>query len=151
MGDLARLLLRSLLPACAGIAAVLLAAGAAHAHGSQAAEGVRSPVHHVDRDAAETTARPDAPLAGSCVAEAVTSSGQAWEPPPAGGTDPFENGRLDPLSDLGCCGVACHAAVGNCSPILRETSGAKSIDPLAAPSALHGRAVNPGDRPPRSA
>lgn len=147
MSDLAPLLLRLLLTSIVGM---LVVVGAANAHSSRQAESGQL----VDHVATESFAETRSPLPEACVVRGATNFGAALlqsKPTIVAGSDANEDGESDPVFSSGCCAVACHAAVTNSSLVFFVACRLISFDPLMRSTALHGRAVGPGDRPPRSA
>jgi hypothetical protein len=138
MFAVAPLVLRSLL---ASIVGLLVVTGAAHAHGSQHAESRP----FTNPAAIELSGLPQA-----CIAPSATHSMVML--PISDRTIIADSGdhEEDELDDA-CCAVACHAAVANLGSILLARFRLISIDHLPDSAFLHGKAIAPGDRPPRPA
>lgn len=62
---------------------------------------------------------------------------------------PGQNGSDDIGFDADCCGVACHAALGNVGRISGARRPPVSAVVPAGTSSLHGRSQGPPERPPR--
>lgn len=147
MFDLASLLLRSLLTSIVGM---LVVVGVANAHSSRHAESSQLADHVATESFTETWSS----LPKTCVAQGTTSSVVALlksQPTAVAELDANGNDEFDPVFGSGCCAVACHAAVTDQSLVFFVAFWLTSSDPLMSSAALHGRAVGPGDRPPRSA
>lgn len=139
-------LLRSLLVSLIGM---LVVVGAAHAHSSRYAESG----YVAERVAIESFTETSSP-SQTCIAQGAVRSFVTL--PNSKRTSvvefgPCEEGEFDHVSGRGCCAVACHAAVAHLGPILFVGFQPMSIVHLLSSLSLHGRAVGPGDRPPRSA
>ena len=147
MFDFAPLLLRSLLTSMVGM---LVVVGAANAHsGRYAGNGQLA-----DHIAIESFTETRSSLLKTCVGQATSSSVAALlraQLTAVAEFDANENGESDPVLDGGCCAVACHAAVTDLSLIFCVAFRPTSLEPLKSSTALHGRAIGPGDRPPRPA
>ncbi|MDP2330170.1 MAG: hypothetical protein Q8M19_05670 [Reyranella sp.] len=147
MFDFVPLLLRSLLTSIVGMMVVV---GAAHAHSSRYAGNGQLAEHVATGSFAETRSS----LLKACVEHATGSSGVVLlisQLTAITESDASENGDFDSVFDSGCCAVACHAAVMDLSLISCVAFRPTSFEPLMSSTALHGRAIGPGDRPPRLA
>ena len=86
----------------------------------------------------------------------ITSGGEASSLPQAYDvmtvtrSDPCAQGECDADFDGECCAVACHSATRGLCLIVLASSEHRLVDELASVTSLHGRLVEPGDRPPRS-
>jgi len=146
MSDLASLLLRSLLTSIVGM---LVVVGAANAHSSRHAESDQRADHVTTESFAETRS----PLPGACVVKGATNFSVALlqsKPATVAESDANEDGESDLVFSSGCCAVACHAAIADAGLAFFVAFRLVSFDPLMSSTALHGRAVGPGERPPRS-
>lgn len=148
MSDLASRLLRSLLISMIGTLAVV---SAAQAHGSRNVENGWLASPEVAISSSDTVR---SSLAQACVARAGTRSVVALPIPqrtPPGKLAACDEGKDDHRFGDCCYAVACHMAVADPGLVSFVSSQPTGTEPLVNPSALHGRAVAPGDRPPRSA
>lgn len=147
MFDFVALLLRSLLTSIVGM---LVVVGAANAHSSRYAGNSR-PAEHV---ATESFAEARSSLLKACIGQATNSSAVALprsQLTAVADFDANESGEFDPVFGSGCCAVACHAVVIDLGSIFCVAFRPTSPEPLMSSTALHGRAIGPGDRPPRFA
>lgn len=145
MARLAPLLLRSLLTSLIGL---LVVVGGVYAHDSLGSDCGR----HGHRPAVPSIAVMPSVLEASAAEAAAGShsivSGLPWTSDTE--SEPCEQGKCNHGPSDGCCGMACHAAVGNSAQIVFTTVEATSVDPAMSELSLNGRLVGPGDRPPRS-
>lgn len=147
MFDFVALLLRSLLISMVG---TLVVVGAANAHGSRYAGNGR-PAEHV---ATESFTETRSSLLKACVGQATSRSAVALprsQLTAVADFDASESGEFDPVFGSGCCAVACHAIVMDLGSIFCVAFRPTNLEPLMSSTALHGRAIGPGDRPPRFA
>lgn len=146
MSTFAPLFLRSLLISLVGM---LVVVGAAHAHSSRYAENDQIANRATNEALTETSSSLKKCIAQGAARSIVTLPNAKRTPIAEFG--PCEEGEFDHVSGRGCCAVACHAAVAHLGPILFVGFQPISIVHLLSSLSLHGRAVGPGDRPPRSA
>ena len=140
------LLLRFVLTSLVGMLVVI---GAVHVHGSRYAESGQIANHAAIEAFTETSLSPQTSIAQGAARSVVALPNSKWTSIAELG--PCEEGEFDFGSGRGCCAVACHAAVAHLGSILFVGFQPISIVHLLSSLSLHGRAVGPGDRPPRSA
>lgn len=145
MSSFAPLLLRSLLISLVGMVVVV---GAAHTLSSRYAESDQIANRATIEAFTETSSSPQECIAQGAARSIVAVPNSMRTPIAEFG--PCEEGESDHVSGRGCCAVACHAAVAHLGAILFVGFQPISIVHLLSSLSLHGRAVGPGDRPPRS-